>query len=165
MNDMTPATKTKDLKETKHSDDVKYLEEAMSKKKELKEEKKEPTQFNIDDSIVKLYINNAKEDKKARKWYSIILIIILIIELVFLNVIFILVGNQILNYSETVLNIFISAGIAEIFVLIGTIVRYLFTDNLTNVLNMILGKNNKNMGAIKTMEKGKKIINNKNELK
>lgn len=47
-----------------------------------------------------------------------------------------------MHYSDTTFNIFITGGIAEIFVLVRIIVKYLFKDNLTNALNIILENNN-----------------------
>lgn len=57
--------------------------------------------------------------------------------------IFILKGCGVLSYSDSTFNIFISGGIAEVFVLVRVIVKYLFKDNLTNALNTILENNKK----------------------
>ena len=77
-----------------------------------------------------------------RQKYAVILIVILSIELSALILIFILKGLNILNYSDSSFNLFITGGIAEIFVLVRVIVKYLFKDNLTNALNIILRNNN-----------------------
>ena len=72
-----------------------------------------------------------------------ILVGILIGDLIALIVIFILVGCNVLKYSDFAFNLFITGGIAEVFVLVKIIIEYLFKDNLTGVLNIILTNNNK----------------------
>ncbi len=92
--------------------------------------------------IIDLFVTNIENDQNLRNRYAIILIIILGIMLLSLLVIFVLVGRGVLTYSETTFNIFITGGIAEVFVLVRVIVKYLFKDNLTNALNTILRTNN-----------------------
>lgn len=96
----------------------------------------------MNDKIIDIFVKNIDEDQELRKRYATILIIILAIELVALILIFVLKGLDILHYSDTTFNIFITGGIAEIFVLVRIIVKYLFKDNLTNALNIILENNN-----------------------
>lgn len=96
----------------------------------------------MNDKIIDIFVKNIDEDQELRKRYATILIIILAIELVALILIFVLKGLDILYYSDTTFNIFITGGIAEIFVLVRIIVKYLFKDNLTNALNIILENNN-----------------------
>lgn len=67
---------------------------------------------------------------------------ILIVELIALIVIFILKGTGTLNYSDATFNIFVTGGIAEVFVLVRVIVKYLFKDNLTEALKIIITTNN-----------------------
>ena len=55
-----------------------------------------------------------------------------------MNVIFILRGVNVLIFEDTTFNIFITATIAEIFSLVTIIVKYLFTDNLSQLLSNIL---------------------------
>ena len=99
--------------------------------------------WNMNDKIIELYGKNIEKDQKLKGKYAVILVSILGIQLLMLNIIFILVGCGILTYSETTFNIFITGGIAEIFVLVRIIVKYLFKDNLSNALNIILENNNK----------------------
>lgn len=96
----------------------------------------------MNDKIINIFVKNIDEDQKLRKRYATILIMILAIELIALIAIFMLKGLNILNYSDTTFNIFITGGIAEVFVLVRIIVKYLFKDNLTNALNIILENNN-----------------------
>ncbi len=99
--------------------------------------------WNMNDRIIELFAENMSKDQKLKERYAIILIIILAIQLVALIAIFIFKGCDILHYSDSTFNIFISGGIAEVFVLVRVIVKYLFKDNLTNSLNIILENNNK----------------------
>ena len=98
--------------------------------------------WDMNDRIVDLFIKNIVTDQNLRQKYAVILIIILSIELIALILIFILKGLNILNYSDSTFNLFITGGIAEVFVLVRVIVKYLFKDNLTNALNIILENNN-----------------------
>ena len=121
------------------------IEELVKNGKDtLPEENKKPVDYSneeINGRIVKVYEENAEENKKMRKKYATILIAVLIIELAFLNHIFVDIGMGTLKYSEVTLNIFITGGIAEVFILIRTIIKYLFTDKISESLNIILGKN------------------------
>ena len=98
--------------------------------------------WNMNDKILNLFAKNIEKDQELRQTYAKILIGILIVELLALITIFILVGCGVLHYSDTTFNLFITGGIAEIFVLVRVIVKYLFKDNLTNALNIILENNN-----------------------
>ena len=99
--------------------------------------------WDMNDKIIKLFSNNIEKDTQLKGKYAVILIIILIFQLVALNVIFLLKGFNIIKYSDSTLNIFITGGIAEIFFLVRTIVKYLFRDNITDSLNIILERNNR----------------------
>lgn len=113
--------------------------------------------WNMNDKILNLFTNNIEKDQKLRQTYAKILIGILIVELLALITIFVLVGCEVLYYPDTTFNLFITGGIAEVFVLVRVIVKYLFKDNLTNALNIILENNNQ----VKYYKNNK----NKNEVK
>ena len=98
--------------------------------------------WNMNDKIIDSVTESVKADRNLRLVYAIILMIILAFELVALTIIFILNGANVLHYSDTTLNVFTTAGIAEVFVLVRVIVKYLFKDNLTDSLNIILKNNN-----------------------
>lgn len=98
--------------------------------------------WDMNDRIINLFIDNISKDQNLRQKYAVILIVILTLELIALITIFTLKGLNILNYSDTTFNLFITGGIAEVFVLVRIIVKYLFKDNLTNALNIILENNN-----------------------
>lgn len=119
----------------------------VSKVNEYKSEQIKPIneinkKWDMNDRIVDLFTKNISKDQALREKYAIILIIILSLELIALIVIFILKGANVLNYSNSTFNLFITGGLAEVFVLVRLIVQYLFKDNLTNALNIILENNN-----------------------
>lgn len=86
----------------------------------------------------------SKEDNDLKKKYAKKLLRILVIQLIVLDILFILVGAGKLNFSDTTFNLFITAGIAEIFTLVTIIVKYLFSDNLTKLMTIILSDDKKN---------------------
>ena len=98
--------------------------------------------WKTNDRITNLFANKIEKDTDLKGKYAIILIGILIFQLVVLNILFILKGCEVLKFSDTTFNIFITGGIAEIFVLVRTIVKYLFSDDLSELLKIILKANN-----------------------
>ena len=96
----------------------------------------------MNDKIVDLFKEKIENDNKLKSNYAVILVCVLIFQLIALNVWFVLRGIGILNFTDTTFNIFITGGIAEIYVLVRVIVKYLFKDNLTESLNIILENNN-----------------------
>lgn len=98
--------------------------------------------WNMNDKIVELFKEKIEGDNNLKGRYAKILIWILVVQLFILNIFFFLKGIGILNYTDSTFNIFITGGIAEIFVLVKMIVKYLFNDNLSDSLNIILEKNN-----------------------
>lgn len=145
-----PATETKeddiDIEETK-----KLLLYMLDKKKNIKniEEQEDAKaidenrkKWNTNDKVLELFAIKIKKDTELKGKYAIILIGILIFQLIILNILFILKGREILTFSDTTFNIFISGGIAEIFVLVKIIVEYLFKDDLAELLKIILKANN-----------------------
>lgn len=89
-------------------------------------------------NIANIFTKRSENDNKLKEKYSIILIVILVIQLLFMNTTLVLKGLNILQFSDTVFNIFITGTILEVFSLITIIVKYLFTDNLTKLLSNIL---------------------------
>lgn len=123
------------------------LKDQISKVNENNSEDNKPInelnkKWDMNDRIIDIFIKNIDEDQALRKKYALVLMIILGFELLALIVIFVLKGCNVLHYSDSTFNIFITAGIAEVFVLVRIIVKYLFKDNLTNALNIILENNN-----------------------
>ena len=116
--------------------------------------------WDMNDRILELFSDTIERDQELKEKYAIILIVILCIQLIALITVFILKGCELLTYSDTTFNIFISGGIAEVFILVRVIVKYLFKDNLTNALNTILENNNKIRQTKKNRYKKKKKNNN-----
>ena len=99
--------------------------------------------WDMNEKIIGMFVKNIEKDQDLKGVYAKILIGILIIFLIALIIIFVLQGMNILNYSEVTFNIFVTGGIAEVFLLVRIIVKYLFNDNLTELLKIILRANNK----------------------
>lgn len=118
-----------EISEKKKDEIIKPIDEATKK-------------WNTNDRITNLFANKIEKDTELKGTYAKILIGILIFQLVVLNILFILKGCGVLKFSDTTFNIFITGGIAEIFVLVRTIVKYLFSDDLTELLKIILKANN-----------------------
>ncbi len=137
-----PAIETKDEYE-------KLIVEKIDNKKEIATPNSErysneiDNVWNMNNRIIDLYVENIKQDQALRSKYAEILIKILVFELIVLVFVFVLKGMGWLNYSDSTLNIFITGGIAEVFVLVGVIVRYLFQDNLTEMFKIIIENNNR----------------------
>ena len=93
--------------------------------------------------LVFIFKDRSSNDNDLKKKYSKILIQILINQLIVMNIIFTLKGLNILSFGDATFNIFITATIAEVFTLVTTIVKYLFTDKLTDLISRLLAENNK----------------------
>lgn len=129
-------------------DDKKEVQKIFDKQNDLKPQEKINTidevnkKWNTNDKITNLFAIKIEKDTELKGTYAKILIGILIFQLVVLNVLFVLKGCGALHFSDTTFNIFITGGIAEIFILVRTIVKYLFSDDLTELLKIILKANN-----------------------
>ncbi len=88
--------------------------------------------------IFELYCKNSQGEIPLKKMFAKLLLILIIIQAVILDVIFILRGANVLKFEDTTFNIFISAGVAELFALITIIIKNLFSDNLVKLLNKII---------------------------
>lgn len=96
----------------------------------------------LNNKIMELFADKIKDDGELKGKYALALIIILIIQLLLLNIWFVLKGAGVLTFSDSTFNIFITGGLAEIFVLIRLIVKYLFNDNLTELLKLVIRMSN-----------------------
>lgn len=132
------STKKKVLNMLDNKKDIKNLEE----QKDAKAIDENTKKWNTNDKILELFTTKIENDTKLKGRYAIILIGILIFQLIVLNILFTLKGKGILEFSDTTFNIFITGGIAEIFILVKTIVEYLFKDDLAELLKIILKANN-----------------------
>lgn len=138
MMNESPAMETKEEYKKEVLKNLEYKQEVIKYNK-----KQVALKWEMNNTIIGLFKDNIKRDQKLRLIYAIILIAILVFDLFALVTIFVLAGCGVLNYSDVTFNLFITGGIAEVFVLVKVIVEYLFKDNLTNALNIILENNNK----------------------
>lgn len=88
--------------------------------------------------VTDAFTNNAKTDRSLKKIYGGCLLFLLIIQLIAVNVIFVLGGLNILKYSDTTFNIFITGSLIEIAVIVRIVVKYLFTDNISKTFNNMM---------------------------
>lgn len=109
--------------------------------------------WKINNKIMTLFAEKIEQDTKLKSRYAIWLIVVLIVQLIALNTWFVLMGLNIIKIENSTFNIFITGGLAEVFILIRVIVKYLFNDNLSELLKLIIrtnsyksskNKNNKN---------------------
>jgi hypothetical protein len=98
--------------------------------------------WNLNSKMMDLFEAKINSDTNLKSRYAIWLISLLIINIILLNVWFLLKGLGILNFSDHTFNIFVTGGLAEQFVLVRIIVKYLFNDNLTELLKLILDRTN-----------------------
>ena len=127
---------------------MKLFENSKEIKKETNKEANKPVDelsntWSLNAKVTELFETKINSDTKLKRRYAMALIILLIVMVIALNVWFVLKGIGILNFSDSTFNIFITGGLAEIFVLVKIIVTYLFNDNLTDLLKLILDRNNK----------------------
>lgn len=99
--------------------------------------------FNIDKNVTDTFVDNIKTDMIFKKIYAIVLLIILSLQLIMVNIAFILRGINIINCSDISFNIFISGALIEVIALVTIVVKYLFKDNISEALKNILEKNRK----------------------
>lgn len=76
-----------------------------------------------------------KTDRRLKKVYGVILLILLVFQLVAVNIIFIFGGMGKLKYSNTIFDIFITGSLIEVAVIVRKVVKYLFTDNISKTFN------------------------------
>lgn len=98
----------------------------------------------LDSEVIHSFTANAADDRKLKTKYAKVLIIILGVQLIFFNAIFVVCGLGKLNYPESILKLYVGGGLLEIISLVAIIVKYLFKDNISLSLNSILEKNKKN---------------------
>mgnify|MGYP006927291197 CR=1 FL=1 len=133
-------------------DDSDKLKENSNEKSKSVDEISRKWQMN--DKVVDLFCGSIDSDVKLKEKYAKILVIMLAIQLFALNGIFIARGLNFINYSDVAFNIFITGSLGEIFGLVMVIVKYLFKDNLSESLQIIL----------KSTNFSKKISNKNNDI-
>lgn len=137
--------------EITNNDILKIFDNLKDKDKFEKSTKSEPqtvdeiaNKWQINNKIMNLFADKIGEDTKLKSRYARWLIIILAIQLGVLNLWFLLKGIGIINFANSTFNIFITGGIAEVFLLVRVIVKYLFSDNLSELLKLVIRTSNMN---------------------
>ena len=100
--------------------------------------------FELKRKAVDTFSDNITTNIEIKRNYSFILIITLGIQFLALDTIFILVGCNVLQYSKTTLNLFLTIGFLELIGLVTIVVKYVFADNISESLKIILGVETKN---------------------
>lgn len=99
--------------------------------------------FKLQNKVVSAHCDNITSDISIKKVYSKILLIILAVQFIVLDLIFVFVGLGSLKYSDISLNLFVTGGLIELIGLVTIIVKYLFKDNTTESLRIISHINDK----------------------
>lgn len=95
--------------------------------------------FELKRKAVDTFSDNITSNIEIKKEYSKKLIFLLVTQFLALDVIFVLVGFGILKYSDFTLNLFLTVGFLELVGLVTIVVKYVFADNISESLKVILG--------------------------
>jgi len=98
--------------------------------------------WQMNDKVVDLFCGSIDADIKLKEKYAKRLVTMLALQLLALDGIFIARGLELINYSDVAFNIFITGSLGEIFGLVMVIVKYLFKDNVSESLKIILKSTN-----------------------
>ncbi len=94
------------------------------------------------------FLKNARSDRKWKSVYAFVLLATLIIQIYWLNKIFLNVGQKVLSYEESTFNIYITASLVEVIAIVKLVVKHLFHNNISasfkNVLEQSKVRNGKN---------------------
>lgn len=87
------------------------------------------------------FITNARTDTILKRVYGGVLLAMLTIQLIAINVIFILGGCEVLKYSDSTFDIFITGALIEVAIIVKIVVKYLFADNISDVFKNSMNHN------------------------
>ncbi len=88
-------------------------------------------------TIINTWKNQQNQDRSMRKLYATWLMIAMSVQIVAINLIFVLIGCSILKFEPWTANTFVMAVFAEISALALLVVRYLFPATSDRVLELI----------------------------
>ncbi len=88
-------------------------------------------------TIIRVWRQQQDQDRKMRKLYATWLMIAMSLQVVAINVIFILIGSGILKFEQWTANTFIMAVFAEVGALVLLVVKYLFPATSDRILELI----------------------------
>lgn len=77
-------------------------------------------------SVLELWVTQKSEERKLRKLYALCFMLILIIQIILLNAVFVLVGRNILTITEVQFNVFFVSMFGEITAFALIVTKYLF---------------------------------------
>lgn len=111
------------------------LKKYFSQENNVFEEKDEG--LNVDALFANIIAKNAQSDVNIKNKYAPILLKMLSLQLFFINLLFIGYGLGWLKYSEEILKTFINDTFLEIAASVFFIVRYIFTDRISSLIEKI----------------------------
>lgn len=117
------------IQEINEQEDTKTIDEITKK-------------WGMNDKLIQLFADKVEGEKGLKSKYAIILIATVIVQLALLNVWFALKGFGIIDFSDKTFNLFLTGGLLEVFALVRIIVKYLFSDNLSELLKILVRTNN-----------------------
>lgn len=88
-------------------------------------------------TIINAWKQQQDQDREMRKLYANWLIGIMSIQVVAINVIFVLIGRGFLKFEPWTVNTFVTATFAEIGALVLLVVKYLFPATTDRILDLI----------------------------
>lgn len=125
------------FKQTNDQEKIKSDEEPVTFDERIK-------RFELDSEAIHIFTQNAELDRHLKKRYAFWVLLFLGLQLIAFNVIFILIGCNVIKYNENTINLYVTGGIIEIISLVAVIINYLFKDNISKSLNNVLEKNRTN---------------------
>jgi hypothetical protein len=88
-------------------------------------------------TIVNAWKQQQDQDRKMRKLYATWLMLAMSVQVVVVNIIFVLIGCGVLKYEPWTANTFVMAVFAEVSALVLLVVKYLFPSTSDKILELI----------------------------
>jgi hypothetical protein len=88
-------------------------------------------------AIINAWKQQQTQDREIRRVYANWLMVVMSLQIVVINVIFILIGCGLLKFEQWTANVFITAVFAEISALVLLVVKYLFPATADKILDLI----------------------------
>ncbi len=88
-------------------------------------------------TIINVWKQQQDQDRKMRKLYATWLMIAMSLQVIAINVIFILIGSGMLKFEQWTANTFVMAVFAEVSALVLLVVKYLFPATSDRLLELI----------------------------
>ncbi len=88
-------------------------------------------------TILSAWNNQKKDERRLRKTYAVGLLWILAIQLIFINIVFILIGSETLKIEHWMGNIFIVSVFGEITATVLIVTKYLFPSEKYDIVHLL----------------------------